>query len=273
MASTFNEILRSDGVDPREVSLLRHQTNKGAPGRTPYTLWRDDLAAFELYQSTQKRRPVFRNAKYWAAFVAPEKYETLFVGLYEVSLDTTRQIDWIDPLTDRPVGDGRPGPYDVFEYALSTKLRSYIGRLRIDWDARAIRSWVQYAAGKDAGKDKVVIELPVVTQSVTAGSEEGKQYWVTQRKLERDARLRREAIHLNVARYGQPTCEACEFSNSDIALFDVHHPNPLRLGIRMTKAEELEVLCPICHRHAHRADALRPKSIIELRNWIASGRP
>jgi len=80
MPLTFNALLRSEGIDPGEVALLRHQTEKGAPGRTPYTLWRDDLAKFELYQSTQKRRPIFRRSRFWAAFVAPEKFETLFVG-------------------------------------------------------------------------------------------------------------------------------------------------------------------------------------------------
>ena len=269
MAMTFNEILRAEGVDPAEVSLLRHQTDKGVPGRTPYTLWRDDLPAFERYQSTQKRRPVFRDPRYWASFVTPGKYETLFVGLYEVKLISNGVVNWLDPLTDRAVGDGKPDPYDLFEFRLSQRLRSFIGRLRIDWDISAIRSWAQHARNQD----KRIISLPIHTEPVVVTSEEGRQFWTRQSKIERDRRLRAEAMRINAARYGRATCEACGFSNDDGALFDVHHPVPLRLGIRQTRAEELEVLCPICHRHAHRGDALRPCSIARLREWVDQGRP
>lgn len=52
MPLRFNMLLTDEGINPSEVRLLRHQTGK-VLGRTPYSLWRDDVVAFERYQSTQ----------------------------------------------------------------------------------------------------------------------------------------------------------------------------------------------------------------------------
>ncbi len=52
MPLMFNMLLEDAGISPSDVRLLRHQTGK-VPGRSPYTLWRDDVTAFEQYQSTQ----------------------------------------------------------------------------------------------------------------------------------------------------------------------------------------------------------------------------
>lgn len=70
--ATFNDLLIANGIDPREVSLLRTRAENG---RTPYGLWRSDLLAFERYQSTQQARPVFCQPRYWASFVSPAKLE------------------------------------------------------------------------------------------------------------------------------------------------------------------------------------------------------
>ncbi|QDP20020.1 hypothetical protein FMM02_08665 [Sphingomonas xanthus] len=103
--------------------------------------------------------------------------------------------------------------------------------------------------------------------------EEGQRIFQLQAEVERDPKLRKEARRLNVQKYGQITCEACLFGHSDPAMFDVHHPTPLAIGVRTTHAEHLLVLCPTCHRRAHRKSKLDPFTLLELRDWVAAGRP
>lgn len=150
--TTFNELLSAHDIDVRQVSLLRHQT-RTASGDTPYALWRRDVDAFERYQSTQLQRPVFRDSRYWAAFVAPAKLETLFVGLYEVRRIEGGVIDWLDPLTGDAVGAGKNKPYDLYDYDRMEVMADQIGNLRIDWSDNdrtwmqpSVRSWAQYAS-------------------------------------------------------------------------------------------------------------------------------
>ena len=268
MTATFNDLLKAAGIDPKTVSLLRHHTDKGGRGRTPYTLWRDDLHAFELYQCTQQDRPVFRTASYWAAFVSSEKYETLFVGLYAVKLDKSQVIHWLDPLTGRPVGHGKSVPYYAFYSQRQVALEEQIGRLQIDWDVRKVRSWAQYAHRNN----KMIVQRAQVLVP-PEGSWEGRRIWVDQSKIERQPNLSLGAKNLNRARYGRVTCEACKFTNRDEGLFEAHHPCPLALGERQTRVEDLIVLCPTCHRRAHRKGQLDPYSLPELREWVAAGRP
>lgn len=103
--------------------------------------------------------------------------------------------------------------------------------------------------------------------------EEGRRYWKLQQLTERDASLSKEAKRLNALRHGTFTCEACGFANADAAMFDAHHPTPLMIGMRTTIAEHLEILCPTCHRRAHRTpDRLKPVPLYELKKWCADGR-
>ena len=80
---TFNTILRSEGVDPTKVRLVRHQDNRAIVSCTPYNLWRAGDGRLELYQRIQ-RREVFEIGSTLASFVATPADETLFVGLYHV---------------------------------------------------------------------------------------------------------------------------------------------------------------------------------------------
>src|SRR5208337_1600029 len=105
MSLRFNMLLADEGIAPSDVRLLRHQTDK-VVGKTPYSLWRDDPTAFNLYQSTQDSSPRQRarfQARYWASFVAPSPASTLFVGLYEVKLIGPAPKGTIDPLRGAPV--------------------------------------------------------------------------------------------------------------------------------------------------------------------------
>ncbi|MBS0240147.1 MAG: HNH endonuclease [Proteobacteria bacterium] len=124
----------------------------------------------------------------------------------------------------------------------------------------------------DAGAPTLVNKhLPTIPSSK---SEEGKRVFKLQRAIERDPKMAKEAKRLNYARYGAITCEACGFAHSDSAMFDAHHPTPLAVGKRTTLPEHLLVLCPTCHRRAHRnaPTPLNPYTLDELKDWVASGR-
>lgn len=148
MTLRFNMLLASEGIVPVDVRLLRHQT-VGPRGRTPYGLWRDDRAAFELYQSAQAadpRRQAIFAAPYWASFVTPPDGETLFVGLYQTRRLGPAGPDLINPLTGQPASSA--GPYDHYACTLLPQMSDYIGRLFIRW-GEGTRSWVQRADNQD----------------------------------------------------------------------------------------------------------------------------
>jgi HNH endonuclease len=145
MVATFNELLQASGIDPRQVSLLRHQTERG--GRTPNDLWEDDREAFLLYQATQQDVLTFRRP-YWASFVSPAKHETLFVGLFEAQIDREVEINWRDQLSGGPVGEGKNKPYYYYATLLSPLLSEYREKLRIEW-GNSQRSWFQSAANSN----------------------------------------------------------------------------------------------------------------------------
>lgn len=154
MPLTFNALLRSEGVDPAEVRLLRHET-KRYRGRTPYSLWREDPDSpvrLERYQSTQRadRRAWFRG-RYWASFVVAPDASTLFVGLYEVGDVRPVPAGWLHDLNDLPLD---PAVDELYDLAKADPLRDYAGRLAVDWAAGA-RSWVQLAGNQD----KTIVEL------------------------------------------------------------------------------------------------------------------
>ncbi|WP_277982322.1 HNH endonuclease [Sphingomonas faeni] len=147
---TFNAMLRDAGIDPRDVSLLRHQTRRN--GMTPHDLRSQSLVRFERYQATQQDRPVFRNPRYWASFVSPDDHETVFVGLYAVNMRRDHVIDWPDDLgataDAAAVGAGKDVPYFFWHTELKDVLRDQIGHLRIEW-GDSLRSWAQHAAHND----------------------------------------------------------------------------------------------------------------------------
>jgi 5-methylcytosine-specific restriction protein A len=123
----------------------------------------------------------------------------------------------------------------------------------------------------DSGRPQLVkLTLPSIPAS---SAEEGKSVWKLQRKIERDSAVAKAAKRLNRERHGSFTCEACGFAHADGAMFDAHHPTPLAVGKRTTFPEHLQILCPTCHRRAHRKSPLDPYQLDELRAWVAAARP
>lgn len=159
MALTFNALLDDAGIAPESVRLLRHQTYAGA-GRTPYSLWRDDKAAFLVYQSLQTGQNRSRLAgQYWASFVVTPAAATLFVGLYEISLLGDAPDDLVDPLRHKLATEGGSRPLDLYSQRSIVALQDLSGRVTIEWGA-GTRSWIQ-RAGRQS---KPILELSRVFQ-------------------------------------------------------------------------------------------------------------
>jgi hypothetical protein len=151
MSLTFKSALVDAGIDPETVRLLRHKDSKADYGRTPYELFRNDRAAFELYQSHQsnKRRPHLK-ADHWASFVGTPDMRTLFCGLY-----ASRYVGVGDSDVPQPHREGkidRAGHYDLYELTLLDTLKEYGGVLFVNWGASP-RQWVQRRT------DKAITEL------------------------------------------------------------------------------------------------------------------
>ena len=143
MTLHFNMLLSEAGIDPGEVRLLRHQ-QVGAKNITPYSLWQDDVAEFERYQSAQRsdRRAHF-SSPYWAGFVATPDGGTLFVGLYAIDGHESASSDWTDPL-HRETVEEMQRDLDIYRFMRRTDFEHYAGRLKIEWgDGK--RSWSQRA--------------------------------------------------------------------------------------------------------------------------------
>ncbi|QGZ96600.1 hypothetical protein DSM104635_03460 [Terricaulis silvestris] len=152
MPLTFNLLLSNAGLDPKEVSLLRHQDGRARRGRSIYQLWRDDRAVFEDYQSRQRRGVKLKfNRPLWASFVAAPNGETLFAGLYRVGIPHPSETDWQAPHSGEVVAAGAD---HVFPFERLSALSEFVGLLTVDWGG-GTRSWVQRADRRD----KPVLEL------------------------------------------------------------------------------------------------------------------
>lgn len=152
MPLSFNMLLSSAGLDPEQVSLLRHQDLRARRGRSIYQLWRDDRAGFEDYQSRQRRSARLKFKRpIWASFVAAPNGETLFAGLYRIGQPAPSSTAWRTPLSGEVVAAGAD---NVFPFERLDALSEYIGLIVIDWGEGA-RSWVQRADRRD----KPVLEL------------------------------------------------------------------------------------------------------------------
>ncbi len=102
MAITFNMILNSEGIDPRDVHLARHHDTRPECKVTPYGLWRRDPALLQKYQSFQSTAR-FPLGKLLASFVRTPLNKTLFVGLWLVNGKGVTDENDRDPCSDLPV--------------------------------------------------------------------------------------------------------------------------------------------------------------------------
>ncbi len=99
----FDALLNAEGIDPKVVKLVRHQTTKYGRERTPFWLSYTALPDFECYQRIQ-RRPVFKGEGVVASFVATPLNEALFIGLYRLKGLGRAPKGLIDPVTGKDAG-------------------------------------------------------------------------------------------------------------------------------------------------------------------------
>lgn len=135
MPISFNSILRGHGINPADVTMVRHNLNGAKPGRRIHEIWRDDPTTFSQYQRVQniKRRRAFRRPLWAVSVSAPEG--TMFVGLFRATyLGLLRQ--------DTPAISGgidRAGELDEYDLEPDERLKEYSGLLFLDWGTQHIR--------------------------------------------------------------------------------------------------------------------------------------
>jgi hypothetical protein len=138
---TFNDILRSAGVEPNHVRLVRHH-DTGRRGLTIYGAFRspDGRRLVEEYQRIQHRK-VFGVGEFVASFIVTPRprNETLFFGLYQVTSEGPCDTGARDPIFGNDVsGMNR---YDMVH---DDRLEEYEERLSIEWGS-GTRAWRQKA--------------------------------------------------------------------------------------------------------------------------------
>jgi hypothetical protein len=99
----FNTLLHDEGVDPKNVKLVRHQDSRAEDGCTPYELWCTRDGRFDFYQTLQSSE-VFNDRRQIAAFVRTPNDETLFVGVYEIDGQSVAPEGTTCRVTKREVG-------------------------------------------------------------------------------------------------------------------------------------------------------------------------
>jgi len=143
----FNALLKSEGIDPVSVRLVRHQDTRKGVINTPHQLWLANDGRFEHYQNLQSKL-VFGSEPKLASFVVTPFDETLFIGIYDIhKVAPTPQS--ICPVRETAVQD-----HFLYEMTLSPQLEDYRGKVVVEWGLAYVK-WVQLAGNQD----KRIIEI------------------------------------------------------------------------------------------------------------------
>jgi hypothetical protein len=145
---TLNAILKHEGIDPKNVRLVRHQDARAATNCTPYDVWRAGDGRLETYQRIQKSEK-FNVGDHLASFVVTPSGDTLFIGLFHVTGLGTAPQGTIDPVR----GEDRTGAH-LYEIQRDERLSEYVGHLVIDWG----KGYIQWVQGAELN-DKPVLEI------------------------------------------------------------------------------------------------------------------
>jgi hypothetical protein len=124
--------------------------------------------------------------------------------------------------------------------------------------------------GWDAIREVAAIKVATAASAyLDAAAAEGKRAYSESMKLERDSEFPKLVKDKNRRLHGGVyKCEACTFSADKSSLFDAYHLVPLCLGARQTRVLDFAVLCPTCHRLAHRLGALHdPLPVSRIKTW------
>jgi hypothetical protein len=143
MVLTFNQLLRSENLDPAGVRLVRH-TPKHDRHRAVFDAAMRGEDRFREYQESQGSAPVvsqFRAAKHLAGFVVdPTTKQTVFMGVWA-------RLGERAPTGD-PFGSAPRDGEIAFETRRCDEFDDYRGRMIISW-GDGERAWVQRADLQD----------------------------------------------------------------------------------------------------------------------------
>lgn len=129
------------------------------------------------------------------------------------------------------------------------------------------------AAGSDESN-----QSPIAEEDDESAFPEGRETYALHRKLERDGRLPKRVKAARLASTGKLECEACAFDFAEAfgelgeGFIEAHHRVPVHKldGTAKTKAEDLSLVCPNCHRMLHRSDP--HLSVEQLRDMLTTRR-
>lgn len=150
LSLTFNDLLRLEDVDPKDVRLVRHQIANLSGNRTLYDLWKSHPQALEEYQRVQRGKEFVVGNIVASFVVTPAPHQrTLFIGLYSV-----RGVALAAPgSTDAVTGEPTSG-WQLYDLVPDDRLRGYAGKLVIDW-GKGHLAWKQLASKQN----KSVLEI------------------------------------------------------------------------------------------------------------------
>jgi len=144
------------------------------------------------------------------------------------------------------------------------RYRIYIKNLKLALQTNI--SWTSFVGRSSGGFEKIYLENEGQGKSklLSPDSLEAEEGYIKDFIRMTSARDRELAdIRKKMDNYTCQSCEKIHFVNNKY-IIDCHHLNPISLGKRKTKIEDLISLCPTCHRIAHTRTP--PYSLKELRN-------
>ncbi len=146
----FVDVLKSKGLEPNEVQLIRHQSKRQKNMKeTYYWLWKNDTPTFDEENAWQLKDK-FKDRKYLCVFVVTPTKETLFAKFYRI-------LGQVEKNTDDGIGY-------YYNLEADDSLLEFEGRLKIDWGFAAEKAWAQIGGNSPKkiisdGKVKALNEL------------------------------------------------------------------------------------------------------------------
>jgi hypothetical protein len=151
----FNDLLRSEGIDPKDVIVLRHHPKERKLRDVLPWLVGENHDLFNAYQQTQGKvvEKAMLSAKFVASFIGDRAGRAVFVGLYKIKDHTPLSLKqyWEEPLNvELKTRYGVKGKTDNssptlwFDLVLTTFHEEWIGKLVVCWPGTG-RSWWRWA--------------------------------------------------------------------------------------------------------------------------------
>jgi 5-methylcytosine-specific restriction protein A len=233
-----------------------------SPGtkRDPNWAWDEVILAFDLYLDVGDARPDHHRV---------------------IELSNTLQGLGIHPDDTRGAAFRTPASVSRKLADIHTSAPGYEGKLthagRLDR-----KVWEVFGDSTDAAREAAAaIRAGALAAPPPADDEEdyetveGLVVYRVHRHRERDRGLRRAKVSQVRTRLGRLLCEACDvdlserFGEAGESAYECHHLVPLFVtGQRVSRLEDVALLCPTCHRVAHR---IRPwPSLADLRSIAGS---